>query len=172
MIRYMKNSSGVMIRYLLMGCSDDVSMSSIRISRSSNRQIPTTSLLGYRIGDRIHNSRLAEPFPPDPATVAPAAGDMSGSGIITTVRQLEGNPEVPASPHDLGLRLHQQRCAHLDRTACDAHLGPQVGDRLERADKFRPAIRIAGIVQDIGPEIDRLRVERFGIGECQIGRAS
>ncbi len=68
---------------------------------------------------------------------------------------------------DLTLGQKEQRGENVDRLAFQSHSGAKTSHLLERLNKFRSAIRVAGIVTNIGPKKYAGGTQHLGIGQCQ-----
>src|SRR5262245_27813730 len=102
---------------------------------------------------RVGHAGLAEPLQPQRTTVATPTGPPLLIRVVTAERPSVINPEPQALPDDLGLGPAQERRMDPKRPqAFDPGLRRQVRQPLELLQELRPAIRIAAVVDGVGPD--------------------
>src|SRR5262245_45383330 len=108
-----------------------------------------------RVANRVDETEPVEGGPADPAGIAPPAGQSIGSGVVTTVRQAVVDAQRAPALDDLLLGEGQERCVDPEPALpLDAGARGQVGERLKRTKIFRPAVRVARVVDAIDADID------------------
>src|ERR1051325_8515513 len=96
-----------------------------------------------------------------PTRVADATRSRLRIRRIARQRKCEIDAESSARLDDVDLRQAHERRAYLDRFAFDAGACCKRGEALKRGEILRTAIGIARIVDGVGADVDRLRVEHF-----------
>src|SRR5437660_12865385 len=115
--------------------------------------------------ERIADASLAEPFCAELTAVAAAARRARGTGIVATAREPVIEVEREASSNDIGLAQIDERRVDVELRAFDAGARRNCGQRLERPDERRAAIRVAGIIERVDANVDIAGVEDFGPAE-------
>src|ERR1700730_6471593 len=106
---------------------------------------------GSPIAGRIGDSRGLEALTPKPAGIAAAAGLSCSIRPVTRYGHRVINTEPDSALNNLRLAHCDQRRVHLEARPLNAGLGCERSQRLEAADEFGPAVRIAAVVNGIDP---------------------
>ena len=115
---------------------------------------------------RVFDPRLFESFESEQTTIAGATGESGFIRVIATVGEPVIDAEVESFFDDLGF-------GHVDERGVDFHFsrsfhtgfGGQVGECLERADKFGTAVRISAIIDRVHPDKNIVALLDLGIGQ-------
>ena len=110
----------------------------------------------------ISYSGFAEAFESQETGIAVAAGETSGRGIVTAVGKRKIHAEVDGFADDFRFGKFDQRCVNLKPSAFDTGFGSEIGQVLERFDKFRSAIGIAAVVDGVYAKEDVVSWNHFG----------
>src|SRR5438132_12723077 len=107
------------------------------------------------VSKRIVEPSLLETFQAELATVAQPAGASLWRRIIATPGETIVYAKFNAFSNDLSLGHFNQRHVNLDPAlAFRSGLGRQIGHRLEGADVFVSAVRIAAVIELVSAEED------------------
>ena len=107
----------------------------------------TTSCASFfRVADWIFNSCFAEAFEAQETGIAFATGETFRRRIVTTVGERQIDAELDCFVNDVGFGKFDQRGVNLEASAFHTGFGSDIGEVLERLDKFRPAIWVAAVV--------------------------
>src|SRR6478736_8438888 len=120
----------------------------------------------YCIPGGILNPGLRKSLSSDDTTITPSACEVADR-IVAAMSEVQWGAEPDAGSNDVGLRHVEQGGTDPQRSSFYTGLRSCSDGRFECTDEFRPAIRIAGIIQDIGPEIDNGRALGFSVGRSQ-----
>ena len=111
---------------------------------------------GHGLQDWIERAGLAEAFRAQQAAVAsPARAPVRGR-VVAAVGEPVVEPQLETRADDLGLRHVNERREDAQPRAFDSGPRRQRGEPFERLEVFRPAIRIARVVERVHAEHDRL----------------
>src|SRR4029079_10715945 len=130
----------------------------------ANGARPTNTLRSeYCIPGGILNPGLRKSFSSDDTTITPSACEVADR-IVAAMGEMQRGFEPDAGSNDVGLRHGEQGGTDPQRSSF--HTSPRScsDGRFECTDEFRAAIRIAGIIQHIGPEINQSRAFGFSVG--------
>src|SRR5262249_15817673 len=104
---------------------------------------------------RVRHARLGEALLSQLARVAPPARSPLRIRVVATECEPVINPQSRSFANDLGLcHLQKRRVnAELPRSL-DSGLRGELRKVLERGQELRPAIGVAAVIEDIGPDED------------------
>src|SRR5205823_7650457 len=96
--------------------------------------------------DRIFHFGFTKTFEPQETGIAFAAGETVRRRIVTTVGERKIDTEIDSFANDVGFGKFDERRVNLETSAFDPGFGSDIGQILERLDKFLSAIWIAAVV--------------------------
>ena len=112
------------------------------------------------------STRAAERGPANLASIAPSARQPFGARVVATMGQRIIDSQRASPLDDLFLVERQERGVNPEPArSLDSRPRRQVGESLERAQEFWPAVGIARIVDAIDADPDVERPQRLGPGQ-------
>ena len=108
----------------------------------------------------------SNPAAPQDAGIAGAASQSFRRRIVAAVRQGKIHARLNPGSDDLGLaHMQQRRMNAIPGRPFDSGLGRKIGELFKSLQKFRPAVRIPGIIDGVDPDENILRFENFAPAE-------